>query len=314
MIKRSLLILFSLFTCQTLVSAQELNARVQIQAPTVPNMDRRNLEVLETTVREFLNNNKWSNDTYSPQERIECNFVITITDWDGSSAYKAEAQLQSSRPVYASAYNSTLLNLSDKDFDFNYAEGQSLDFSDQTYISNLSSLLSFYAYTIIGLDKDSFSRLGGTPYYKKAATILNNAQVSPNKGWKAFDGLRNRYWLNENLLNKTFEDLRVFIYDYHFNGLDHLQDNTGRGVKKMITLLSGLKQMDKQKLGSIFPNFYFSTKADEVVNVFSIPTGDPTDRIKAYNLLVQIDPANINKYETLNQASTPLNQEIKNNQ
>lgn len=311
--KRYLFILFFFFICQTLVNAQELNARVQVQAPTIPNMDRRNLEVLETAIREFLNNNKWSNENYSPQERIECNFVITITDWDGSAAYKAEAQLQSSRPVYASAYNSTLLNLSDKDFDFNYAEGQSLDFSDQNYISNLSSLLSYYAYTIIGLDKDSFSHLGGTPFYKKASTILNNAQVSGNKGWKAFDGLRNRYWLNENLLNKSFEELRVFIYDYHFNGLDRLQDNTGRGVKKMITLLGGLKQMDKQKLGSIFPNFYFSTKADEVVNVFSIPTGDPTDRIKAYNLLVQIDPANINKYETLNQAVAPLNQGLKKN-
>ncbi|MEJ2904955.1 type IX secretion system protein PorD [Pedobacter panaciterrae] len=311
--KRYLLILLFFFICQTFVNAQELNARVQVQAPTIPNMDRRNLEVLETTIREFLNNNKWSNENYSPQERIECNFVITITDWDGSAAYKAEAQLQSSRPVYASAYNSTLLNLSDKDFDFNYAEGQSLDFSDQTYISNLSSLLSYYAYTIIGLDKDSFSHLGGTPFYKRASTILNNAQVSGNKGWKAFDGLRNRYWLNENLLNKTFEELRVFIYDYHFNGLDRLQENTGRGVKKMITLLSGLKQMDKQKLGSIFPNFYFSTKADEIVNVFSISTGDPSDRIKAYNLLVQIDPANINKYETLNQAIAPLNQGLKNN-
>jgi len=311
--KRYLLILLFFFICQTFVNAQELNARVQVQAPTIPNMDRRNLEVLETTIREFLNNNKWSNENYSPQERIECNFVITITDWDGSAAYKAEAQLQSSRPVYASAYNSTLLNLSDKDFDFNYAEGQSLDFSDQTYISNLSSLLSYYAYTIIGLDKDSFSHLGGTPFYKKASTILSNAQVSGNKGWKAFDGLRNRYWLNENLLNKTFEELRVFIYDYHFNGLDRLQENTGRGVKKMITLLSGLKQMDKQKLGSIFPNFYFSTKADEIVNVFSISTGDPSDRIKAYNLLVQIDPANINKYETLNQAIAPLNQGLKNN-
>jgi len=311
--KRYLLILLFFFICQTFVNAQELNARVQVQAPTIPNMDRRNLEVLETTIREFLNNNKWSNENYSPQERIECNFVITITDWDGSAAYKAEAQLQSSRPVYASAYNSTLLNLSDKDFDFNYAEGQSLDFSDQTYISNLSSLLSYYAYTIIGLDKDSFSHLGGTPFYKRASTILNNAQVSGNKGWKAFDGLRNRYWLNENLLNKTFDELRVFIYDYHFNGLDRLQENTGRGVKKMITLLSGLKQMDKQKLGSIFPNFYFSTKADEIVNVFSISTGDPSDRIKAYNLLVQIDPANINKYETLNQAIAPLNQGLKNN-
>jgi hypothetical protein len=312
----SLLLYILLLSISSLatVSAQELNARVQVLAPTVPNIDRRNLDVLQKNIREFLNNNKWSNETYAAQERIECNFVITISEWDGNSAYKAEAQIQSSRPVYGSSYNTTLLNLNDKDFDFNYTEGQSLDFSDQNYISNLSSLLGFYAYTIIGLDKDSFSALGGTFFHKKALTLLNNAQVSSNKGWKAFDGLRNRYWLNENLLNKGFEELRVFIYDYHYNGLDKLQDNAGRGVKKMISLLGGLKQMDKQKLGSIFPNFYFASKADEVVNVFSIPTGDPTDRIKAYNLLAEVDPANINKYEGLKQAIIPLNETLKKNQ
>jgi len=298
---------------ESALTAQELNARVQVLAPTVPNIDKRNLEVLQKNIREFLNNNKWSNETYAPQERIECNFVITLSEWDGNSAYKAEAQIQSSRPIYGSAYNSTLLNLNDKDFDFNFTEGQSLDFSDQNYLTNLSSLLGFYAYTIIGLDKDSFSSLGGTIFHKKALTLLSNAQVSSNSGWKAFDGLRNRYWLNENFLNKGFEELRVFIYDYHFNGLDKLQDNPGRGVKRIISLLGGLKQMDKQKLGSIFPNFYFASKADEVINILSIQTGDPTDRIKAYNLLIEVDPANINKYERLKQASVPLKESLKKN-
>ncbi|MBC7566218.1 MAG: DUF4835 family protein [Pedobacter sp.] len=306
-------ILLLLTGFESALTAQELNARVQILAPTVPNIDKRNLEVLQKNIREFLNNNKWSNESYAPQERIECNFVITLSEWDGNSAYKAEAQIQSSRPVYGSAYNSTLLNLNDKDFDFNYTEGQSLDFSDQNYLTNLSSLLGFYAYTIIGLDKDSFSSLGGTLFHKKALTLLNNAQVSSNSGWKAFDGLRNRYWLNENLLNKGFEELRVFIYDYHFNGLDKLQDNPGRGLNRMISLLGGLKQMDKQKLGSIFPNFYFASKADEVVNIFSIQTGDPTDRIKAYNLLVEVDPVNKNKYERLKQASVSLKESLKKN-
>ncbi len=304
--KRYCSFLIFLLTCTAIVHAQELNARVQIQAPAVPNIDKRNIEVLQTNIREFLNNNKWSNESYAPQERIECNFVITITEWDGNSAYRAEAQLQSSRPVYGSSYNSTLLNLSDKDFDFNYTEGQSLDFSDQNFISNLSSLLGFYAYTIIGLDKDSFSSMGGTTYFKKALNVVNNAQTSGNKGWKAFDGLRNRYWLNENLLNKGFEELRSFIYNYHYNGLDRLQDNPGRGVKKMLSLLSGLKNMDKQKVGSIFPNFYFASKADEVINIFSIPTGDPSDGIKAYNLLSEIDPANLNKYEALKQLNSTI--------
>ena len=289
-----------------MLGAQELNARLQILAPAVPNIDKRNIEVLQTNIREFLNSNKWTTESYAPQERIECNFVITITEWDGNSAYRAEAQLQSSRPVYGTSYNSTLLNLSDKDFDFNYTEGQPLDFSDQNFISNLTSLLGFYAYTIIGLDKDSFSHLGGTSYFRKALNVLNNAQTAGNKGWKAVDGLRNRYWLNENLLNKGFEELRNFIYDYHYNGLDRLQDNPARGVKKMLNQLSGLKTMDKQKIGSIFPNFYFASKADEVVNIFSIPTGDPTDAIKAYNLLSEVDPANLNKYETLKQLNSPI--------
>ncbi|RZJ82812.1 MAG: DUF4835 family protein, partial [Chryseobacterium sp.] len=253
--KHSLLVLIVLlFTAS--VNAQELNARVQILAPNVQNIDKRNIDVLQTTIRDFLNNNKWSNETYLPQERIECNFVITITDWDGNASYKAEAQLQSSRPVFGTAYSSTLLNLSDKDFDFLYTEGQSLDFSDQNFISNLSSLLGFYAYTIIGLDKDSFSSMGGTSFYKKALTQVNNAQTSGSQGWKPADGLRNRYWLNENLMSKSFEDLRSFIYNYHLNGLDHIQENPGRGIKKMISIISTLKQMDKQKIGSIFPNFY----------------------------------------------------------
>lgn len=277
--------------------SQELNTRVQVTAPKVPNINKKNVELIQTTIRSFLNNNKWSNENYLPQERIECNLVVTITAWDGNSAYKAEAQIQTSRPVFGTAYNSTLLNYSDKDFDFSYTEGQPLDFSDQNYLSNLSSLLSYYAYTIIGLDKDSFSKLGGTPYYLKAQNILNVAQVSGNTGWKAYDGLRNRYWLNENLLNKGFQELRVFIYNYHANTLDHMQADPAQSVKTMLTFLPDLKQMDKQKLGSIFPNIYFATKADELVNILSL--GSFQEKTKAYELLSDIDPANINKYDSL---------------
>lgn len=302
--QRLFLFVLSFFLYQIDVHAQELNARVTVMAPTVPNINKRNIEVLQNTIREFLNNNKWTNETYTPQERIETNFVITVTAWDGSAGYKAEAQIQSSRPVYGTAYNSTILNISDKDFDFNYNEGQSLDYSDQNFISNLSSLLGFYANTIIGLDKDSFSNLGGTPFYNKAQNILNLAQQSGNKGWKASDGLRNRYWLNENLLNKSFEDLREFIFSYHYNGMDRLQEDMDKGSKKIISLLSGLTKMDRQKLGSIFPNVYFATKADEIVNLLSI--GNPQERLKAYNLLVDIDPANINKYESLKPAKQGL--------
>lgn len=277
--------------------AQELNTRVQVTAPQVPNINKKNIELIQSTVRNYLNNNKWSNESYLPQERIECSLVIKITAWDGNSAYKAEAQIQSSRPIYGTAYNSTLLNLSDKDFDFNYNEGQPIDFSDQNYLTNLSSLLSYYAYTVIGFDKDSFSKLGGTPYFLKAQNILNIAQQSGNSGWKAYDGLRNRYWLNENVLNKSFEELRVFIYNYHANTLDQMQQTPVNGRKILLGFLPDLKQMDKQKLGSIFPNVYFASKAEEMVSILALGTSQ--DKLKAYNLLDDIDPANINKYEAL---------------
>lgn len=278
------------------VNAQELNARVQILAPTVPNINKSSMGILQTAIRDFLNNNKFSNETYAPQERIDCSLVIKITGWDGGSGYTAEAQIQSSRPVFNSAYSSTLLNMSDKDFDFSYSDGQSIDFSDQTYISSISSLLSFYAYTIIGLDKDSFSKLGGTPYYTKAQNIVNLTQSSGTKGWKAYDGLRNRYWLNENLLNPSFKELRNFIYQYHLKGLDQLTDSD-KGLKQILSALPALQQMDKQKLGSILFNVYFAAKAEEITNVLS--KLNPQDKIQAYNILSDIDPANIAKYEGL---------------
>jgi len=294
---KKLLCLLVFFFYSIHAFSQELNARVQVLAPNVSNINRKNLETLQTLLRDFLNNNKWTNETYLAQERIECNFVITITGWDGNAGYSAEAQIQSSRPVYGSTYFSTLLNMNDKDFDFNYNQGQTLDFSEQNFITNLSSLLAYYAYTIIGLDKDSFGKMGGSLLYAKAQNTLNVAQTSGNKGWKAFDGLRNRYWLNENLLNNSFQELRLFIYNYHLNGLDLLQEDKNGAIKKIMTYLIELQQMDKQKLGSIFPNIYFSAKADEIVNVLSL--GNAQDKIKAYHALTVIDPANISKYEEL---------------
>lgn len=279
------------------MKAQELNARVKVLAPNVANINKRYVENIQQLIRDFLNNNKWTNETYLPQERIECNFVITITGWDGNASYTAEAQIQSSRPVYGSAYSSTLLNMADKDFDFNYNQGQTLDFSEQNFITNLSSLLAYYAYTIIGLDKDSFSKFGGTVWYAKAQSTLTIAQGSGNKGWKAFDGLRNRYWLNENLLNASFQTLRNFIFNYHLNGLDLLQENRISALQKINAHLDELQQLDKQKLGSIFPNIYFAAKAEEIVNVMGM--GDLAAKSKAYTALSSIDPANISKYEIL---------------
>lgn len=280
-----------------LIYAQDLNARVQILAPQIANSNKRILDILEESIKDFLNQRRWSADALQPQERIDCNFVITITEWDGSSNFKAEAQIQSNRPIYNSSYSSTLLNISDRDFAFTYAEGQPLDFSEQNFISNLSSLLAFYAYVITGVDYDTFSKLGGTPYFQKAQNVLNNAQSAPNSGWKAFENLRNRFWLVENLNNKSYNPLRESLYTYHREGLDIMAENKSKGIKEILSIIPQLQKIDKQKQGSILNQIFFTAKADELISILS--TADTPDRIKAYHALSEIDPSNSLKYEVL---------------
>ena len=282
------------------VSAQDLNARVQILSPQIQNPNQRIFTVLETSIRDFLNNRRWSGDAVQAQERIDCNFIITINNWDGSGSFKAEAQIQSSRPVYGTSYNTTVININDKDFDFNYSEGQPLDFTDQNYTSNLTSLLAYYAYIITGFDYDTFSKNGGSTYFNKAQLVVNNAQNAPNKGWKAFEGLRNRFWLTENLASKTYSPVRESIYEYHRQGLDIMSGNQQKAEKVIQGLLPKLQKIDKQKQGSMLPQLFFTAKADEVVKILS--TSAPQERLRAYNLLAEMDPANISKYEALKKA------------
>jgi hypothetical protein len=278
--------------------SQDLYARVQVLSPPqLQNNNRRALDALSLTISDFLNTRQWSANALQVPERIECNFVITITEWDGSSNFKAEAQIQSSRPVYGTSYNSTVLNINDKDFDFVYTEGQALEFSEQNYLNNLSSLLGFYAYVITGMDYDTFSKFGGTSYYNKAQIVLNNSQSSPNKGWQAFENLKNRYWLIENLQNKAYNPIREGLYTFHRQGLDIMSENVSKGRKVILSLLPQLQKIDKQKQGSIINQIFFTAKADEFVNIFGL--ADPQDRVKAFNILADIDPANVSKYESL---------------
>ncbi|MBK0384038.1 DUF4835 family protein [Pedobacter sp. SD-b] len=295
MIKKLFVILLICLAIKS--SAQDLNARVQILSPQIQNTNNKPIEALQQAMTEFLNNRKWSVNELKPQERIDCTIVFNLKEWDGSSNYKGEAQIISSRPVYGTSYNTTLLSVSDKNFEFSYTEGQSLDFSDQNFQSNLSSILAFYAYVIVGLDADSFSKLGGTDYYAKAQTVLNNAQNAPFGGWKAFENLRNRYWIIENLQNKTFLSLREVLYTYHRLGLDLMSDDLNKGRKNIAASLAQLTELDKQKQGSILNNIFFSAKADEIIDIFK--NSDPLERTKVYNIMVEVDPANSSKYEEL---------------
>jgi len=276
---------------------QDLNVRVQILSPQIQNTNKRPLEVLQTSISDYLNNRKWSDATLKAQERIDCTFVITLKEWDGSSNFKGEAQIISTRPIYGTTYNSPIVSINDKNFDFNYSEGQPLDFSDQNFRSNLSSLLAFYAYVIVGMDGDTFASQGGTPYFTKAQTVLNNAQNAPYIGWKAFEGLKNRYWLIENLNNKSFAPLRQLLYTYHRQGLDMMSDDPKKARKNIAAALPALGELDKQKQGSMFNQVFYSAKADEIVDIFS--KSDPIEKTKIYNVMVDVDPANTSKYEEL---------------
>jgi hypothetical protein len=220
-----------LFTC-CFAQAQDLNARVKILTPKIQVSNKRIFTTLETAMKDFLNGRKWAADAIAPNERINCNFVLNITNWDGGSNFSCEMQVQSSRPVFNSSYTTTLLNINDRDVDFTYTEGQTIDYSDQNFQSNLSSVMAFYAYIIVGMDYDSFSRYGGSPYFAQAQTVVQNAQTASYKGWKAFDSNLNRYWLSENLNNKLYNNLRSFIYDYHRNGLDLMADNAIKAEKR----------------------------------------------------------------------------------
>lgn len=283
------------FCCRAI--AQDLNARVQVLSPKIQVANKRVFQTLETAMKDFLNGRKWSADPILPQERIDCNFVLNVTNWDGSGTFTGELQVQSSRPVFGSSYSSTLLNINDKDISFTYTEGQTIDYSDQNFQSNLSSIMAFYANIIVGLDYDTFSKFGGTPYFLAAQTIVTNAQTSSYNGWKAFDGNVSRYWLSENLNNKLYNPLRSFLYDYHRNGLDLMADNVSKARKAIDALLPLLQQIDRQRVGSMLPLVFYTAKSDELVSIYS--KADNQQRLTAMNLFLQLDPANGNKYQTL---------------
>ncbi|MEO6150352.1 MAG: DUF4835 family protein [Mucilaginibacter sp.] len=290
--------LYILFICLGYTAAaQDLNARVQVLSPKIQVTNKRVFEVLETAMRDFLNGRKWSPDAILPQERIDCTFILNITAWDNSSSFSGELQVQASRPVFNSAYTTTLLNVNDRDFDFSYTEGQTIDYTDQNFQGNLSAVMAFYAYVIMGMDYDSFSRFGGSPFFSAAQNIVINAQTGSFRGWKAFDSNLNRYWLAENLNSKLYSNLRSFMYDYHRNGLDLMSDNVAKGRAAISTMLPSLSEVDRKRLGSMYPLVFFTTKSNELVSIFS--KASPQEKSAAFNILTQIDPANGMKYNAL---------------
>lgn len=276
---------------------QELNATVRVSGQNLPASASRVIEDMETAFTQFLNNRKWTEDSYAPEERINCNFILTIDDMPSVNNFTATVQVQSSRPVFNSNYESILLNFADRDWNFRYAEDQPLNFNPNAFTDNITSLLSFYAYIILGMDYDSFSGLGGQPYFELAQQIVINAQQQGG-GWDQFGGnRRNRYWLVENMINPQMIPIREGLYQYHRQGLDIFADEEDEGRSNILASLQGMEEVSKLFPQAIAIITFFDAKNDEIISVFT--KGDPADRREAYNTLVAINPSETDKYQVI---------------
>jgi hypothetical protein len=291
---RNLVLIVFIFLAGS-VFAQELNCKVQVVSQQIQGSDaKRIFDNMQKQVFEFMNNTKWTKDNYTLNERIECNIQINVTEKLTAEDYKGTINVVSSRPVYKTSLNSTVFNYMDQNFVFKYVEFQPFEFNMNSFQSNLTSVLAYYAYMIIGFDYDSFSSLGGTEHFQKAQQIVSNAQGANEPGWKAFEGNKNRYWLVENHLAPVFQPIRETLYKYHRLGLDVMIDKTDEGRAQIMEALQGLHPLHKARPASFNMQVFFNAKSDEVVNIFC--GGTPEEKGKVVDLLNNIDPANTNKY------------------
>ncbi|MDA0913259.1 MAG: DUF4835 family protein [Bacteroidetes bacterium] len=277
--------------------AQELNCRVQVIAPQIANVEASIFESLEENIQEFINGRRWSNDEFLFEERIECTMQITISEAPSPTSFRGNIQVQSSRPVFNSDYNSAMLLVNDGDFEITWDGSSNIQFSLDQYRDNLSSILAYYAYMILGMDYDSMSLEGGTPYYLKAQTIVANAQNSGPTGWKASQGQQNRYWLVENMLSQTFRPVRNCLYYYHRMGLDQLFDDVEQGRLAMADALIEMRQTHRIRPSSYNLQLFFLAKSDEILKVFG-PAPD-AEKTRLLPVLKQMDPGNISKYDSI---------------
>ncbi len=293
-------IIYSLFFSFILINshAQELNCQVIINTSQIQGSANKQIfDQLQKSIFDFVNNRKWSNDIFGSQEKINCTFQIIINKSLGSDEYSASIQVESARPIYKSAYSSTIFNFQDDDFQFKFQQFSQLEFNENTFQNNLTSVLAYYAYVVLANDYDSFSPLGGTQYWQKAQQIVNNAQSANESGWVSSQSQRNRYWLVENTLQPVFKGLRDCMYEYNKNGLDIMFEKTDEGRAAILKSLDLLMPVYKSRPASFNMQLFFNAKADELVNIFK--GASPEEKTKIMELLSTLDPSRTNKYSKI---------------
>ncbi len=279
------------------LSSQELNCGVTVNADQLSQTDAKVFKTLETAIFEFMNNRKWTDDVFKPEERIDCQLVITVTEEESSDNFNAQANIVSRRPVFGSDYNSTLINFQDKDWEFQYAEYQPLEYNENQFVNNLTSMLAYYAYIIIGFDYDSFSPKGGDKYFLKAQSIVNQASNREESGWKSYDGSRNRYWLVTNLLDPKFSGFRDAFYQYHRQALDLFYDDQLKPVTTITKTLQTFDNINRTQPNSMIMQLFFSAKSAELAGIYT--NSNPAEKAKAVNLLMRLDPVNSDSYQQI---------------
>jgi len=282
----------------SLSNAQEFNSDVIINAEQTGQPNLAIFKTLETSLEEFINKNKWTDNDYLPQERIDCNFVINITSFNNSS-FDGTLQVQASRPVYNSGYKTSIANFDDTDFSFEYLEFQPLIANINGDEGNLLSVVTYYLYTILGLQADSFSELGGTQYHQQAKQIVNIAQTNGGKGWTASSGRISRFRYNDDLLSGIFKEYRKVLYDYHFKGLDVMESDPKQAKKTIIATIDALKTMNNKRPNSYVLRTFFYGKYNEITRILS---GGPKMNVaETVEILTDISPTYTKDWLTITQ-------------
>lgn len=284
------------------ISAQELQCTVNINSDQVQGTNKALFTTLKQSIEEFVNTTRWTNMTFQEKERIDCSMLIVVKSVQ-DNMFNCELTCQSRRPVYGTSYTTPTLNFKDNNFVFSYQEFDRLDYQQNMFTSNLTALLAYYCYLIIGHDMDSFSKLGGTPYFQACENIVTAAQSASLDnteiaGWKAFESNRNRYALINNLMDEAFKKYRTFYYDYHRHGLDEMVNNVANGRARIAKDIEILEEAYNARPATYLVNTFLDAKSDELIDIFKKGTSE--EKKMVYELLMDIDPTRQSQYDNIN--------------
>ena len=289
-----------LMLCTIIATAQELQVKININTQQVERMDKSVFENLQQTLEQWMNDRQWTELQFQKHERIVVNFNLTVTKYDASTnLFECTAMIQANRPVFNSSYTTTLYNNKDGDFNFQFAQFDQLNYNDEIVDNQLTALMAYYAYLIIGLNLDSFAPLGGTDVLQRCMHLINNAQSLGFSGWKSFEDNRNRFAIINDYLDEQMKPFRQLQYDYYRTGLDEMATNVERGRTNISEALEkGLKVAHEQKPLSLLPQIWTDFKRDEIANIYE-GKGTQKEKQAIYEMLMNINAAQNNAWEKI---------------